>query len=73
MGKPTYTTRDITTNEVWIGEQVDRVLGWEILKKNINRDFRPTKPKDLCDKIGVCDQYVYQVVQSVKKKLNANQ
>ena len=73
MERPIDTSRDITTNEVWIGKQIDRILGWEILKKNINRDFRPIKPKDLCDKMGVCDQYVYQVMQSVKNKINAKQ
>tara|TARA_R110000751_G_C13456551_1_gene444828 strand:- start:116 stop:337 length:222 start_codon:yes stop_codon:yes gene_type:complete len=73
MESPIDTSHDITTNEVWIGKQIDRISGWEILKKNIDRDYRPIKPKDLCDKMGVCDQYVSQVIQSVKNKVNAKQ
>ena len=40
MESPIDTSHDITTNEVWIGKQIDRISGWEILKKNINRDYR---------------------------------
>ena len=64
--------QDITLNQDFIDEQIDRLLAWEILQR-YSRSYEnlPMKPLDLCDKIGVNKGYVHQVITTVRKKLNA--
>jgi hypothetical protein len=64
--------RDITLDPEFIDQQIDRMLGWEILNRYLNHQANlPMRPLELCDKIGVNKGYVHQVIQTVKQKLNA--
>ena len=64
--------QDLTLDEKFIEEQIDRLLGWEILQRYCNnQENLPMKPLDLCDKIGVNKGYVHQVIIIARNKLNA--
>lgn len=64
--------QDLTLDQDFINNQIDRLLGWEILQRYCNnQENLPMKPLDLCDKIGVNKGYVHQVIITVRKKLNA--
>lgn len=64
--------QDLTLDGEFINNQIDRLLGWEILQRYCNNEENlPMKPLDLCDKIGVNKGYVHQVIITVRKKLNA--
>lgn len=64
--------QDLTLDQDFIDNQIDRLLGWEILQRYCNnQENLPMKPLDLCDKIGVNKGYVHQVIITVRKKLNA--
>jgi hypothetical protein len=64
--------RDITLDPEFVDQQIDRMLGWEILNRYLNHQVNiPMQPLELCDKIGVNKGYVHQVIKTVKQKLNA--
>ncbi len=64
--------KDITTDPVWIEEQVDRLSGWEYLNRRLRHQMdKPMRPQDLCDKIGVHKGYIHEIIKSLAKKLNA--
>jgi hypothetical protein len=58
-------------NRAWIGEEIDRFLGWEIFTrfvfigggKNNLLDFR-----DFCDRIPVSKDYVYVIKSRIAHK-----
>ena len=64
---------DITLNPEWQSEQMDRLLGFEILTRSLNAQYQPISPEVLADKIGAHKGYAYTIVQSIQRKLNANQ
>jgi hypothetical protein len=67
----TATSSDITTDPVWVNEQIDRLLGWELLRRELMCDVTPVETMELCDSIGVNKGYVHTVLQSVKPKFES--
>jgi hypothetical protein len=59
---------DITTNGIWLSEQVDRLLGFEMLTKAISCNPRPMPPSILADKIGTYKGYPHAVILEAAKK-----
>lgn len=66
--QPTDLSKDITTDKAWIDEQIDRLLGWEFLRRELMCDVTPIGTAELCDNIGVNKGYVHAVLKSVKPK-----
>ena len=65
------SSRDITNNPEWIAEQVDRLLGFEVLTKLLTADPRPIPPGSLADKIGVYKGYSHSILSDIStRKLN---
>ena len=65
------SSRDITNNPDWIAEQVDRLLGFEVLCKLLTADPRPSPPGSLADKIGVYKGYSHSILSDIStRKLN---
>ena len=63
---------DPTLDPHWILEQVDRLLAWEILTRALTfRMHEELLPQDLCDRIGVHKGFVYEIIKSARKQLNA--
>ena len=65
-------SNDITLDRKWVGEQIDRFIAWEIFCSIADYKNRyPLKNKDLCDRIGVNQQFCHHILYNVKNKLNA--
>lgn len=61
---------DITTNRIWLAEQVDRLLGFEVLTKAISGNPDPVPHTLLADKIGTHLNYPRAVMTGVIRKHN---
>jgi len=64
---------DITLSPAWQAEQMDRLLGFEILTRTLTAQYQPISPELLADKIGAHKGVAYTIVQNLQRKLNANQ
>jgi hypothetical protein len=67
----TDTASDITTDKEWVNQQIDRLLAWELLRRELTCDVSPVETASLCDSIGVNKGYVHTVLQSVKPKFQS--
>lgn len=67
----TDTSNDITTDKAWIGEQIDRLLGWELLKRELTCDVTPISTVELCDNIGVNKGFVHTILKQVRPKFES--
>lgn len=63
-------SQDITTNRMWLAEQVDRLLGFEVLTKAISGNPSPMPPSLLADKIGVYKGYPFAIIKEAAAKTN---
>lgn len=61
--------KDITADPVWQKEQVDRLLGWELLRRSLLCEMHGMEIQELCDRIGVNKGYVHKVLTSARQKL----
>jgi len=62
---------DVTSDPAWKDEQMDRLLGFEILKKICMADPDPIPPALLADKIGLNKGFSYVMIESISRKLKA--
>ena len=60
---------DITTDPEWIGEQIDRLSGFEMLHAVVTGNQLPIPPATLADKLGVYKGYPYSIVSNIRKTL----
>ena len=69
---PNKEYSDPTLDPKWIVEQVDRLLAWEMFTRALTyRMHEELLPQDLCDRIGVHKGFVYEIIKSVRQKVNA--
>lgn len=62
------SSQDITESPVWMAEQVDRLLGFEVLTKLVTSDPRPIPPGSLADKIGVYKGYSHTILSEIRTR-----
>jgi hypothetical protein len=62
---------DITTDLAWQEEQVDRLLGFEVLQSVLNARYQPMEAERLADKISLDKGVSYRIVQSIQNTINA--
>lgn len=60
--------KDKTTDPVWLDQQIDRLLGFEVLHKAITGDPHQMSPADLGDKIGVHKGYSHCILKNIKRR-----
>lgn len=60
---------DITTSKEWRDEQTDRLLAWELLRRDLTFDATPLETTELCDTIGIQRCYISSILKSIKPKL----
>ena len=48
----TRTERDPTLDPKWLGENLDRMLGYEILQRSIRAEYQEMNPVQLEDAVG---------------------
>lgn len=62
---------DPTCDQNWIHENMDRLLGWELLRKFSKGEWdAEMKTIEICDRIGVPPRYIYKTIKSAKDKVN---
>lgn len=62
---------DLTTDPVWQAEQMDRLLGFEILTRTLAAKYQPIEPEVLADKIGAHKGLSHLIIQGLRLRLNA--
>ena len=63
---------DVTLDPKWQAEQMDRLLGFEILTRSLTAQYQPMSPELLADKIGAHKGIAFTIIQNLQRKLNAN-
>ena len=58
---------DITTSLDWQGEQIDRLLGFEILTRTLRAQYQPIDPAHLADKVGLDKGSAFRIVQQIQR------
>lgn len=61
---------DPTLDPEWQAEQMDRLLGFEILTRTLRACYQPLEPEVLADKIGANKGFTFKLLQNVKSRLN---
>ena len=62
--------RDCTLDPAWIEEQMDRLLGFEILTRSLKASYQPMAPEVLSDKIGADKGITHKIVKSIQQSLD---
>lgn len=52
----------------WQAEQVDRLLGFEILTRALSACYQPVSPERLGDKLGVGKGFSNRIIVDVKRR-----
>ena len=65
-----HSASDPTLDPEWQAEQMDRLLGFEILTRTLNATYQPLDPELLADKIGANKGFPFKVLQNIKRRLN---
>jgi len=61
-------SRDITTHPEWLDEQIDRLIGFEVLHKALSADPTPIPPSLLADKIGCYKGFSHNVLTKIAQR-----
>jgi hypothetical protein len=63
---------DITLDPKWQDEQVDRLLGFEILQRMLHAEYQPIEAAVLADKVAIDKGAAYRIIRSIEQNLNGN-
>ena len=61
---------DPTSNREWLDEQVDRLLGFEILHRTIHAQYQPLEATVLSDKTGLDRNAAKRIINNLRTVLN---
>lgn len=61
---------DPTSNREWLDEQVDRLLGFEILHRTIHAQYQPLEATALSDKTGLDRNAAKRIINNLRTVLN---
>ena len=64
---------DITLNPEWQAEQMDRLLGFEILTRALTARYHPIPPELLADKVGANKGLTNSIIVKIQRNLNEKQ
>ncbi len=59
-------SRDITLDPLWEAEQVDRLLGFEVLRRTVDARYQPVNPVDLADRVAVDKGYPHRIIEKIR-------
>jgi hypothetical protein len=62
---------DCTLDPVWLADQQDRLLGFEILTRTLKASYQPIAPEVLSDKIGADKGLTHKIVKEIQRHLDA--
>jgi hypothetical protein len=57
---------DPTLNPVWEAEQVDRLLGFEVLRRAVDARYQPVNPVELADRVAVDKGYPHRIIEKLR-------
>ena len=57
---------DITTDPEWEAEQVDRLLGFEVLRHAVEARYQEVAPVELADRTALDKGYAYRIVEKLR-------
>jgi hypothetical protein len=60
---------DPTLNPAWQAEQMDRLLGFEILTRTLSACYQPMAPELLADKVGANKSFSNKIIVGLQRKL----
>jgi hypothetical protein len=60
----------ITLDPVWLGSQMDRFLGFEILTRTLSATYQPMAPERLADKIGADKGIAHKIIKDIQRHLS---
>jgi hypothetical protein len=60
---------DPTLDPVWQAEQMDRLLGFEILTRVLSASYQPVAPELLADKVGANKSFSNKIIVGLQRKL----
>jgi hypothetical protein len=64
---------DITLNPEWQAEQMDRLLGFEILTRALQARYHPVPPELLADKVGANKGFANNIIVKIQRRLRPNE
>lgn len=65
--EPPTAMPDVTTNPEWEGEQVDRFLGHEILRRTMEANYHPVNPAELAELAGFDKGYPTRIIEAIRE------
>ena len=60
---------DITTDDAWVLENFNRLLGFEVLTKEISGNPNPIPQELLADKIAVSSKFESRMMKNMRRRL----
>lgn len=63
---------DITLDPLWLAQNTDRLLAFEVLHRTLTAQYQPMNPGDLADKVGVDKGFSYEVLKAAIRSIDAN-
>lgn len=63
---------DITLDPKWQNDQIDRLLGFEILLHILHAEYQPIDAAVLADKVAIDKGLAYRITRSINQNLNGN-
>lgn len=61
---------DPTSNREWLNEQIDRLLGFEILHRTVHAQYQPLEATALSDKTGLDRNAAKRIVNNLRTVLH---
>ena len=61
---------DPTSNQEWLNEQIDRLLGFEILHRSVSAAYQPLEVTTLCDLTGINRNASKRIIDTLRKNLH---
>lgn len=61
---------DITLDPEFLNEQIERLLGWEIMLRECLAQKEPIPAQELCDRIGVNKNYIHWVLEDIRERIS---
>jgi hypothetical protein len=61
---------DTTMDAAWQAENMDRLLGFEILSRTLRATFQPMAPELLADKVGMDKGMSFKMVKEIAGRMS---
>jgi hypothetical protein len=70
---PSEEPPDVTVDPVWLNQQADRFLAFEMLYHVVHASYNEVVPSVLADKLGLNDKLVSTMLRQISKRRTTRQ